>query len=156
MRTLALSSAVILMLCGCDDLARLSAQRNEASASSGPAATEARPSSGGFPHAGTYDIVRDTMGRREASNMWVDASNPEAFEMLVARPDGSNCRDRQVSIGGGSFTVRMTCDAPDGDIHNIAIQRSGSYSERSIQMTSETRFWSYTIRETASYQLRPS
>jgi hypothetical protein len=88
--------------------------------------------------------------------MWVDASSRIAFDALVAPPDGSNCRDRQVSIGGGAFSIRMTCDAPDGDIHNIVIQRSGSYSESAIQMTTDTILWGHPIRETASYRFRQS
>jgi hypothetical protein len=139
------------MLAGCGDLSSAKRENGSDNASRPAEAGAGR----GFPRAGTYDIVRESAGRpAETSTMWVDASNRAAFEALVAGPDGSACRDRQVSIGGGSFSVRMTCDAPDGDIHNIAIQRSGSYSESAIRMTTDTILWGHPIRETASYRFR--
>jgi hypothetical protein len=96
--------------------------------------------SGGFPKEGVYDIVHDRPDGRSETNMWIHASTRPDFEDLVARPDG-NCRDRSVSIGGGSFSVGMICDAPDGDIRNIPITRRGSYSTDSIDMESETNLW---------------
>lgn len=111
-----------------------------------------------FPAKGDYHITRDrTEGgqlKRTESDMWIDASNREAFEELVARDEGSRCRDRQVDIGEGSFSVRMTCDAPDGDIHNIRMEAHGSYSKDSIDIDSETSFWGLSIRESASYRLK--
>lgn len=156
MGKLCLSAVLILALCGCDDLARLAAKRRNSAAGNGTESAAASARSSGFPRAGLYDIVHESMGRREASDMWVDASTPQGFEALVASNDGSNCRDRHVSIGGGAFSVSMTCDAPDGDIHNIRSQRSGSYSENSIEIRSETILWGSPIRETTSYRFRRS
>ena len=113
-----------------------------------------------FPAKGDYHIIRDrTEGgqlKRSESDMWIDASDREAFEELVARDGGSRCRDRQVEIGGGSFSVRVTCDAPDGDIHNIRMESHGSYTKDSIDIDSETSFWGLSIRESASYRLKGS
>ena len=109
-----------------------------------------------FPKKGQYHIVRDRISgdelKRVESDRWIDVSNRQAFEEFVARDDGSNCRDRQVDIGGGSFSVKMTCDAPDGDIHNIGIERQGSYSKDSIDIEVQTTLWGMPFRETASYR----
>ena len=120
----------------------------------------AAPGESEFPRAGNYHIIRDrTEGgalKREEVDRRVDVSNRAAFEELVARDGGSDCRDRQVDIGGGSFSVRMTCDAPDGDIHNIRMEAHGSYSKDSIEIASETSFWGMAIRESANYRLKGS
>ncbi|QAY75611.1 hypothetical protein [Sphingosinicella sp. BN140058] len=120
-----------------------------------PPAASGGNSANGFPKAGQYDIVREGSQRSDKIDMWVDASNRQAFEELVARDDG-DCRDKSVSIGGGSFSVRMTCDTPDGDIRNIPIERHGSYSENFIEIEAITRLWRTPIRETARYRLRKS
>ena len=57
-------------------------------------------------------------------------------------------------IDEGSFSVTMTCDAPDGDIHNIRLTRHGSYSEDSIDMQDETSFWGMAMQESRSYRLK--
>jgi hypothetical protein len=138
-----------LCLSGCDEALRSIAAHKETEATGAPA----EASTGGFPRAGLYDIVHETPdGRREPTNRWVDAASPKAFEELVAADDGSNCRDRMVTIGHGTFSVRMTCDAPDGDLHNIGIQRYGSYTERSIDETIETNLMGHFIREMRTYR----
>lgn len=110
-----------------------------------------------FPKRGMYHIIRDRFESghqvREETDMSVDASYRVAFEELVAGPDGTNCRDRQVAIGDGHFRVRMTCDAHDGDIHNIGIEREGSYAADRIDMTIVTTLWGMPIRENRSYRL---
>ena len=111
--------------------------------------------SAGFPKPGIYDIVTQLADGREETAMWVDASNRISFEELVAR-DRSNCRNRNVTIGGGSFDVTMTCDAPDGDINNIRTERRGSYSENSIEITSDTYLSDRPIRWVTRYRLRDS
>ncbi|MFL6726794.1 MAG: hypothetical protein ACJ8FS_09810 [Sphingomicrobium sp.] len=112
-----------------------------------------------FPAKGNYHLVHDrTQGNgqmaREESDTSLDVSTRAAFEQFIAKPDGSNCRDVQVDVGGGSFSVRMTCDAPDGDIHNIGIERHGSYSKDSIDASEETTLWGMSIRDSVSYRLK--
>lgn len=148
MRLLALT-LVGMALAGCDKLPKAEARERPATARA----------SSEFPKAGDYHIIRDRdeggQMKREEVDMWVDASNREALEELVAQ-GSSRCRDRQVEIGGGSFSVRMTCDAPDGDIHNIGMESHGSYSPDSIDINSETTLWGMHIRESASYRLKDS
>lgn len=140
MKALLLLAGAGAMLGGCGDESPTSPMRAKAAA--------------GFPKAGIYDIVRDSPSRREETDKWVDASNRAAFETVVAGGDGSNCRDRQITIGGGTFSVRMTCDTHEGEIRGIGIERFGSYSESSIDITTETTLWGTPIRETAIYRLR--
>lgn len=109
----------------------------------------------GFPRAGTYDVVWHSRILHDESRIRVDASDRRAFEALVARDSGTNCRDRQVSIGQGTFSVRMTCDAPDRDFRNIPIVRFGYYTESSIDLTEDITLMGQQIRRTASYRLRP-
>ncbi|MBV9930566.1 MAG: hypothetical protein JO013_06455 [Alphaproteobacteria bacterium] len=108
----------------------------------------------GFPKAGRYAVASERNGRSETSDTYVDASTRAKFEAMVAHDDGTRCRDRQVTIGAGAFSVSMTCDAYDGDIHNIGIERRGTYSERSFEMVSTTRLWGMPIVEKATYRLR--
>ena len=112
----------------------------------------------GFPTAGDYHIVHDSgaggQSKREEGDMWVDASDADKFEELIAGQSSGNCRDRNVRIDKGSFSVSMTCDAPDGDIHNIRMERHGSYSEDSIDIQDETSFWGMSMRESRSYRLK--
>ena len=112
----------------------------------------------GFPKAGDYHIVHDIgqggQSKRDETDMWIDASNAGKFEELIAGQSSGNCRDRTVHIDKGSFSVSMTCDAPDGDIHNIRMERHGSYSENSIDMADETSFWGMSMRESRSYRLK--
>lgn len=154
MRNLFIPAALILALAGCGKASQKpGAQENEAGGNAS-ASAGARASAGAFPAAGEYDITRDSGGRREESRMWLDVSNAQAFEAMFARDDGGNCRDRQVSVGAGSFNVRMTCDAPDGDIHNVGIQRIGHYTPTSIDVTTDTILWGHPMRETTMYRLR--
>lgn len=111
-----------------------------------------------FPKAGEYHIIhdRDERGelKRDESDQFLDVSDRGKFADQLARDDGTNCRDRQVTIGGGSFSVHMICDAPDGDIHNIGLDRRGTYSTDSIDVATETTLWGMPFRETYSYRLK--
>jgi hypothetical protein len=120
--------------------------------------SEASADTSGFPKAGNYHVVHDSGAgahtERKETDMWVDASDAGKFEELIAGQSSGNCRDRNVRIDKGSFSVSMTCDAPDGDIHNIRMERHGSYSEDSIDIQDETSFWGMSMRESRSYRLK--
>ena len=120
--------------------------------------TETQADTTGFPKAGDYHIVHD-MGQgahieRRETDMWVDASDASKFEELIAGQSSGNCRDREVHIDSGRFSVAMTCDAPDGDIHNIRMERHGSYSENSIDIVDEMTMWGMSMRESRNYRLK--
>jgi hypothetical protein len=110
-----------------------------------------------FPKAGNYHVIHDGMGRvgqdREETDTWLDVSDREKFAAQFVRDGGSRCRDQSVELGGGSFSVKMTCDAPDGDIHNIGMESHGTYSRDSIDITNDMTLWGSPIRETYSYRL---
>lgn len=108
----------------------------------------------GFPKPGTYAVVTERSGHHESGKVQIDASTRSAFLGLVAREDGTRCRDRQVTVGGGAFSISMTCNAYDGDIHNIVIERHGTYSEKSIDLVSTIKLWGMPITETSSYRLQ--
>jgi hypothetical protein len=110
-----------------------------------------------FPKAGDYHMIRDVneggQQKRVETDIWIDASNRVAFEKLIARGT-SNCSDREVEIADGEFSARMTCDAPDGDIHNIGLEAHGTYSKDSIDIFSTTTLWGTPITDTTSYRLK--
>ena len=134
-------------LAGCGNLPQSSGTAEAGSSGADP-----------FPKKGQYTIVRDRIEgdelKRVESDRWIAASNRGDFEKLIAGDAGSNCRDRQVEIGGGSFSVKMTCDAPDGDIHNIGIERRGTYTMDSIDIADEIILWGMPFKETASYRFK--
>ena len=107
-----------------------------------------------FPVPGNYhrtsDRTSDGQTQRMESDGPLDASTRQLFERLVAGADISSCRDREVDIGGGSFSVRMTCDGPRGS--DVAINRRGSYSKDSIDITYETMMDGAATQETVSYR----
>jgi hypothetical protein len=139
--------AVIILLAGCSK----PSSPNE----NGKAEAAASDS---FPQKGNYHVVHDLMqgseNKREEFDLWLDVSDRGKFAGQLAKDDGTNCRDKDVAIGGGSFSVHMTCDAPDGDIHNIGIDRRGTYSADSIDATAETVLWGTPMRESYSYRLK--
>lgn len=108
-----------------------------------------------FPVQGNYHRTSDRTGNGETQRMEtdgpLDASTRELFERLVAGPDAGKCRDREVDIGGGSFSVRMTCNGPYGS--DVAINRQGSYSKDSLDITYETMMDAAATQETVSYRL---
>lgn len=147
MRSLVIAAmSAMLILPGCGDIKAREAKLRNSSAPVDP-----------FPKAGGYHVTQDRGGGgsplRSEVDRWLHVSNRAAFEKFFARDDGSNCRDRQIEIAGGQFSVSMTCDAPDGDIHNLGIQRHGSYSADSIDVSTETMLWGMPIRETSAYRL---
>ena len=113
-----------------------------------------------FPQKGDYHVVHEMTQagdtKREEYDVSLDLSDLGKFSKRLSKDDGTNCRDKQVSVGGGSFGVRMTCDAPDGDIHNIAITRQGTYSKDSIDMTMDMTVWGIQSRETFAFRLKAS
>lgn len=111
-----------------------------------------------FPVKGQYHMVRDhgeggAQLRRLEMDVPLDASTREAFELVVAGADVGSCRERRVDIGKGSFSVKMTCDGPSGD---VTIERHGSYSRDSMDMSSDTAMGGVTSRESVSYRLKAS
>lgn len=108
----------------------------------------------GFPIAGTYDVNQEHGGKRQQFSQRLDASNPEDFQRQFIDKPRSRCRDRQVSISNGSFRFAETCDAPDGDIHNIRKVVVGHFSNEAISLSMEMTFWQQTIRTTQNYRLR--
>lgn len=148
MRLLAMA-AVTVALAGCDKLPKAGAPEGAAAAASSE-----------FPKAGEYhvvhDIVQGSETKREESDQSLDVSDRGKFADQLAHDDGTNCRDKQVTIRDGSFSVHMVCDAPDGDIHNIGLDRRGTYSADSIDVTTETTLWGMPFRESHSYRLKDS
>jgi hypothetical protein len=119
-----------------------------------PIADESHP----FPQEGNYHVVHEaTQGgesKSEEYEVTLDVSDEVKFAGQLAKDEGTHCRDKQMAIRKGSFEMRMTCDAPDGDIHNIEISRQGTYTKDSIDITADTTLWGQTFRETYSYRLK--
>ena len=139
---------VAAALAGCGDFAPSAAPGN----AGGEAVAD------GFPAKGQYRMVRDrTEGsgelRRLEMDVAVDASTRDSFELLVAGVETGSCRDRKVDIGNGSFSVKMTCDGPAGD---VLVERNGSYSSDSIDMSGDTDMGGMPVRESVSYRLKSS
>jgi hypothetical protein len=107
-----------------------------------------------FPQAGTYDLVKESLAGRTSVPIPLDASTPARFEELIAEDAGSSCRNKKVSIRPGEFEVTMICDAPDGDIRNIIINKSGTYSKNTIIMQETMYLWGRPIRTTSTYRRR--
>jgi len=142
-----LSVVLAAALAGCGDQAPSAATANDSAA----AGEE-------FPVNGQYHMVRDHgAGGAELRRLEMDvplaASSREAFELVVAGADVGSCRERDVDIGKGSFSVKMTCDGPSGD---VTIERHGSYSRDSMDMSSDTTMGGVTSRESVSYRLKSS
>jgi hypothetical protein len=108
-----------------------------------------------FPVQGNYHRISDRTRNGETQRMEtdgpLDVSTRETFEREVAGVDTGTCRDREVAIGGGSFSVRMTCNGPHGG--DVAINRQGSYSKDSLDVTYETMLDGAATQETVSYRL---
>ncbi|MEQ7874722.1 hypothetical protein ABDK56_12035 [Sphingomonas sp. ASV193] len=121
--------------------------------------TSSSPSaSDNFPVAGTYHVThevdQDNSTHSDEFDTDIDVSTREKLEAAVGQEKGSHCHDKHVEIGEGQFTVRMLCDAPDGDIHNIVTDRHGSFSRDSIEITEDTTLWGISSRESYSYRLK--
>jgi len=48
----------------------------------------------------------------------------------------------------------MLCDAPDGDFHNISVDRFGSFSPSSFEMTTQLTLLGTSFQETYSAHLK--
>ena len=111
-----------------------------------------------FPVWGNYHRISDRTSNGETQRMETDgpleASTRESFEKLVAGAEVDTCRNREVDIGGGSFSVRMTCNGPNGS--DVAVSRHGTYSKDSIDITFETMMDGAASQETVSYRLTSS
>jgi hypothetical protein len=130
---------------------------NQAEAVSGKHSSAGKTPDDIFPKSGNYHVIHDGIGaageNREESDTWLDVSDRDKFKEQFVRDGGSRCRDQSVELGGGSFSVKMTCDAPDGDIHNIGMESHGTYSRDSIDVTNDVTLWGSPMRETYSYRL---
>ena len=127
------------------------------SGASEPGSGSTGASSDKFPVPGMYHVIVDSgndVSHRDESDRRVDAGDRESFERMIVGSGGANCRDRKVEIGGGKFSASMTCDAPDGDIHDVGLEAHGTYSHNSIEMTSDTILWGMRMHETRSYSLK--
>ncbi len=108
----------------------------------------------GFPVKGEYHRISDRTVNGQLQRMEtdgpLDASTRESFELLVAGMDTGGCRDRKIDIGKGAFSVRMRCGSGG---YETAVNRQGSYSNRSIDINYETTLDGVTNSETVSYRL---
>ena len=105
-----------------------------------------------FPKPGEYHIIRDvtagaTTNRYETDSS-IDASTRDQLLVLLSGSmDSPFCDDRQVTIGGGSFSIRQDCN-------NMAIDTHGTYSPDSIDITYERTVNGTVHTDTASYRLK--
>lgn len=105
-----------------------------------------------FPKPGDYHIIRDvTVGNttnRYETDSSVDASSRDQLLVLVSGSmDSPFCDDRQVTIGGGSFSIRQDCN-------NMAVDTHGTYSPDSIDITYERTVNGAAHTDTATYRLK--
>ena len=111
-----------------------------------------------FPQKGTYHFVHQVIQGNESTqdegDSEIDTLDREKLEAEISKDAGSNCHDKQVSIGDGSFSVHMLCDAPDGDFHNINVDRSGTFSTNSIEMTTQSNLLGTSYQESYSAHLK--
>ena len=126
-----------------------------------PAATDVDVvGSSPFPQKGNYhvthDIVQGNESTHEESDYEIDGFDREQFEKEIAKDDGagSNCRDKDVSVGDGTFRVQVTCGTPDGDFRNIRVDRYGSFSRDSFDVTTETTLLGVSYKESYSARLK--
>jgi hypothetical protein len=137
-----------ILLAGCGNAPKSSAAESGAVGASGAAADE-------FPQKGEYHVIidRNEGGGFQRTEMDVpfDASTREEFERVVAGVEVSSCHDRHVNIGDGSFSVKMACAGPGGD---VAVERRGRYSKDSLDITYETTTGGMPTSQTWSYRLK--
>ena len=145
MRVGAMAAILAAALSGCGEIGAAPGDRADA-ADSGEK----------FPVKGEYHRTSDRTVGGQLQRLETDgplaASTREEFEQLVAGTDIDSCRDRQVDIGSGSFSVKMTCDG--GSYGEYTLGRQGSYSKNSIDMTYERTSDGTTATETVSYRLK--
>lgn len=111
-----------------------------------------------FPQKGTYHVVhvrvQGNESQQDESDSEVDAVDREKLEAELLKDAGSNCHDKQVSIGDHSFTAHMLCDAPDGDFRNISVDHFGSFSPSSFEMTTQSSLMGTSFQESYSAHLK--
>lgn len=143
MRAIPLAVGVICLLMSCT---KPGAAKDDATANSP------------FPQKGTYHVVhvrvQGNESQRDESESEVDVVDREKLEAELSKDAGSNCHDKQVSIGDHSFAAHMLCDAPDGDFHNISVDRFGSFSPSSFEMTTQSTLLGTSFQETYSAHLK--
>ena len=133
-----LSSAILLLGCRTPSLA------TEAGAT-GPTDE--------FPRPGNYDVVQEGSYGRKQTIEPLDVSNSRSFQEFIMR-DARHCRDVASSFRDGRFSVRMTCDTPDGDIRDIKEEIYGTYSATSLQITRKTRIFGVETKQIITYTLK--
>ena len=105
-------------------------------AAAGPIAAET------FPARGIYEVIILYAGQERHTQEYVDASTRQAFEKFLGKALGvDRCRQRQIQIGNGSFRSSAICDTPDGDMHNIQVENTGSYSNASFSYSYKMYFF---------------
>jgi hypothetical protein len=113
-----------------------------------------------FPRKGNYHVVHQVVegnqSKSEEADSEIDVSDREKLEKELVKDAGSNCRDKQVSIGQGSFNVHMTCSTPDGDFNHISVDRQGTYSRNSIDVTTQSTLLGISSQESYSARLKGS
>ena len=118
------------------------------------------PADNPFPQKGNYHVIHQVVqgieGKTDEFDSEMGGFDRQTFESELAKDAGSNCRDKQVSIGNGSFNVHMTCSTPDGDFNNISVERQGSFSRDSIEVTTQTTLLGVSSQESFSAHLKPS
>ena len=117
-------------------------------------------SSDTFPQRGTYHVVHEVVHGSDSKTDEFDTElggfDRTMLEAEIAKDVGSKCRDKQISIGESSFNVRMTCSAPDGDFNHIEVERDGSFSKDSFQMTTRSTLMGYSEQESFRARLKAS
>ena len=123
-----------------------------------PSAVESNVTSDNFPQPGTYHVVHDvvhgTDSQTDESDVEMAGFDRTMLETEIAKDVGGKCRDKQVSIGDSSFNVRMTCSTPDGDFNHIAVERDGSFSKDSFEMTTRSTMMGYSEQESFRAHLK--
>lgn len=104
-----------------------------------------------LPQRGNYHVVHEVVQGNESKTDEFDTElggfDRQTLETEILKDAGSKCRDKQVSIDDGSFNVRMTCSAPDGDFNNIDVERQGSFSKNSLEVTTRSTLMGTSYQE---------
>ena len=126
-------------------------------------ASEGGPSgaSAKLPQPGQYQIatLREVIGspepmKEEASERCVTKSDMAKFHAAFAgNPDvPASCEPSDKDVGDGYFSVRMTCDTPDGDLTNLAAEIRGTYSSDEFEIVEDVTVVGVSQRSTKRYR----
>ena len=103
-----------------------------------------------LPQRGNYHVVHEVVQGNESKTDEFDTEmggfDRQMLESEIAKDAGSKC-DKKVSIDDGSFNVRMTCSAPDGDFNNMDVEREGTFSKNSLEVTTRSTLMGASYRE---------